>query len=258
MTWFNTGVQAVEKEAKRNEEQRNNKAPRRIWLPANSEKKVIYLDDEGFSFYEHSYEQGGNSYNYHTCPGKASGCPHCASGKKPYLLTVYTVIDKSEYKDKTGAVHANEKRVHALKVDSALALARKSQRWGGLKGKEVVIARKGPKDAAAGSDFEANTNKDDKKIVYQLDPNNEKHRPFDYRAVYAPKSIEEIREDLGISAQDNAMSEGIPLDLAPSRPSYQSSSAAPSTDLGLSLVETPAEASTNANANPGADNDVPF
>lgn len=213
MNWFNKGFKGVEDHVKQNEEQRAGTRVRRLWIPQNSERNVIYLDDEGFSFDEHQYEHAGRYDNFLTCPGKAHGCPLCASQKRPYYVTVFSVIDLSEWTDKQGSLHKNEKKVHALKAESAQALKRKKERWpGGLKGKGVVISRKGAKDASSGSDFEMMLSDKGTPVVYKLDPvGDPDHKAFDYEQIFKPKTGAEMRAILGMSEQDNALSAGVPL-----------------------------------------------
>jgi hypothetical protein len=107
------------------------------------------------------------------------------------------VIDLSRWVDKQNQVHQNEKLIHALKAQPAFALLEKKKRWDGLTGKKVIIGRKGPKDSSAGSDFEPAMNAG-KIVKYKLDPTNkEEHRPYDYVAIYAPKTPDYIRQALG-------------------------------------------------------------
>jgi hypothetical protein len=67
-------------------------------------------------------------------------CPLCQSGSKRYLITLYSVVDLTVWRDAQGQEHKNEKKVHALKPESAYALQRKKERWGGLTGYQVIVA----------------------------------------------------------------------------------------------------------------------
>lgn len=202
MNWFSKGEQAVQKQVEMYEERKKNRAPNRVWLKEMSSKSVIYLDEEGFSFMEHNVENG-RRFEQFTCLGPNNGCPICASGNKPYQVTVFTVIDLTRWVDKKDQVHENEKIIHALKANNAFSLLEKKKRWGGLTGMKVIISRKDSKDASAGSDFEPAMN-GGRIIKYKLDPiNKEEHRPFDYVSIYAPKTAEYIRQALGYSATQN-------------------------------------------------------
>jgi len=200
MSWHSTGKSVVEQAAKVQEEQRKNKAPYRFKLKPNSSSTVIYLDDEGFSFQEHSI-QHGQKWEQWTCSGPST-CPLCQSGNKPYHITVFSVIDTTRWTDQRGQLHQNEKKIHALKADSALALMNKKERWGGLKGKAVLISRKGDKDAGAGSDFELML-KDGRPVAYKIDNTKPEHQPFNYAGIYEPKSPDFIKTALGMNVQSS-------------------------------------------------------
>lgn len=199
MSWYSQGQEAVVKQVEMYEERKKNRAPNRLWLPPNTSRGVIFLDEEGFSFMEHNVKNG-NRWEQFTCLGPNNGCPICAAGDKPYQITVFSIIDLSEWADKKGVIHKNEKIIHALKATNAFSLLEKKKRWGGLIGTQVIVTRKDDKDSSAGSDFEPGMNAG-RIMKFKLNPTaNEAHRPFDYVQIYAPKTVEFIRQALGYTA----------------------------------------------------------
>lgn len=204
MSWYNQGKSAVEQAAKVQEEQRKNRAPFRVRVMENSTVPVVYLDDDGFSFQEHTV-QNGKRWEQWTCLG-AGNCPLCQSGNKPYFVTVFSVIEMTKWTDNRGQVHQNEKKIHALKAESALTLLNKKERWGGLKGKGVLLSRKGQKDPSSGSDFELmlNPKANNAPMVYKLDSNKPEHQPFNYAGIFEPKTPEFIKTALGMNVSFSA------------------------------------------------------
>jgi hypothetical protein len=205
MNWFSKGKEVVQQNVDVAEEIKKNRAPYRVWIKPNAEITVIYLDDEGFTFQEHAV-QNGDRWEQYSCLGSNNGCPLCASGNRAYSITLFSIIDCSRWVSTKGEVHENEKKIHAVKSHSALTLLNKKERWGGLVGKKVILSRKGEKDSAAGSDFEP-VMKDGKILKYKLS-DDPKWKPFDYVAIYAPKSVEFIKTALGITTptrQSNAV-----------------------------------------------------
>lgn len=193
--WFKQGYDGVEEAVKAKEAARNR--VQRVWLKPHTSKNLVFLDDAAFSFYEHQVKINGRWDNFFTCIGKANGCPLCLSGMNPYLNTVFTVIDRTEYQDKKGIKHADEKRLFAVKEETALTLKEKHKRWGGMKNKEIVATRKGDKDASCGSDFELVLENGQIKIP-DLSHLKDKN-PYNYMELFKPQTAQELREVLNIA-----------------------------------------------------------
>lgn len=192
MSWFTKGSNKEELRRQAEASKNSRDVPRRIWLPENSKIEVLYLDDEGFGFQEHAVQMPGRkSPEFITCVGLANGCLCCAAGLRNYFVTMYTVVDLTGWIDKDGKKHVNEKKIHALKAESALTLVDKAESWGGLRGQRVCIRRKSNRDANSGSDFEPVT-KNGRVLRYKLDATDPKYAPFDYRKYFAPRPQEEV------------------------------------------------------------------
>jgi hypothetical protein len=206
---MNQGYDAAEQELERRELLRKNSVYR-FWLKEHESKKVVFLDDVPATFYEHNLFINGRWGNYFTCIGKANGCPLCMSGHKPSFVGVFTIIDRSEYKDKKGVMHTDTKRLYAVRAETLKMLKEKKDRWGSLTGFEIIISRKGSKDANCGSDFERVIEGDTVKKpnlghIQDLSPIN-------YAEVLAPMSKEELKQMVGYAQDSQQNSQAISKD----------------------------------------------
>jgi hypothetical protein len=106
-----------EKQAKRSAQGEGGRAPSRFWMPKESQKDLIFLDDEPFVYDEHQWEEGGNWRNWCTCGGVIGlSCNGCDAGHKSYLAAAYTVVDCSKWTDKEGNEHRYTKRLYVAKT----------------------------------------------------------------------------------------------------------------------------------------------
>ena len=220
--------------------------PFRLFLKANEQdRKLIYLDDEGFSFWEHNINIPGRGWTQLTCLRPNPGCPMCQMQDKPYFVTLFSVIDTNQYTDRNGQVKKNQKKIHALKTEAAGKLFKLKETCKGLRGKAVVASRGGPTEAASGSMFMVERDANDKQVVYNLV--GEQYKEFDYAELFKPKPVEELRTILGMPTESNS--------------NYGS----PSNDLSVShadagpieLEQAPTESNTDLPSTAN-ENDVPF
>lgn len=140
----------------------------RFWIPKGSMKRVIFLTagDQAPVIWEHQLKLNGNWNNFVTCT-KPIGvpCPVCEwsdknNGEfKRYKAAFFTVIDCTEFADKSGKVIKNVKRLMCCKSSTAEKLKRKWLRLQDDKksmlGAMFEIFRPSlDKSAAVGEDFE--------------------------------------------------------------------------------------------------------
>lgn len=158
--WMKTGAasqQLAEQEAiealKRKEEQGK---MFRFYLKTGEEARITFVDGalnkDGYltppRFYEHTIQVAGKWEEY-VCPEKTnpeSGdkCPICASGDRPYLVSLFTVIDHREFKSKDGSkTYSDMPRLLALKPKGFEIVAHKAKKQGGLEGRTFDVARLG-------------------------------------------------------------------------------------------------------------------
>lgn len=140
----------------------------RFWMPAGAEKTIIFLTNgEDFKIqWEHNPPLNGGFKNWTTCLEMLKvKCPICelanaGHAKSARYKAVYcTVIDLSEYTDKGGKVHKNERKLLMAKQESAELLARKwlnrKEAKQNLRGAKFKVFRSTKeKSASIGTDFE--------------------------------------------------------------------------------------------------------
>ena len=133
--------------------------PRRFWLAPNKSTQVIFLDDNPIRYNEHNVCIDGSWQHWATCPGE-DVCPLCAVGDSPRYVGVWSVIDRSAWKDKKGKEHKDELRLFVATGKVMTKLARRSEavkgkgKKDGLVGLAYTVGRGGDLSPNTGDDFE--------------------------------------------------------------------------------------------------------
>lgn len=171
VSWLKTGAESaqMQKQYEQEKERRKQEAGKmwRFWLKHGAEGEITFvdgqLDSQGFllppRFYEHQVYLAGSWNNFYVCPEKTnpqSGdkCPICAGGDKPSMVSVFTVIDHSEYTRKDGSVSKDVPKLFVAKDGTYQILAKKAQKHDGLAGVRFSVSRIGDKAASVGTMFE--------------------------------------------------------------------------------------------------------
>jgi len=140
----------------------------RFWMPKGAEKNVVWLTDGDKSpvLFEHQFQMGGRWTNWVTCLEPLGvPCPFCKwalanDGQfRRYKGVFFTIIDTSEFTDKSGKLRKNERRLLVAKKDTAEIIKRRylSRLEAGekLRGAKFRIFRaNSDKSASVGTDFE--------------------------------------------------------------------------------------------------------
>lgn len=225
MSFFKTGFESYESELKE-EDRKAKESSNKVFpfsLKPNETKEVIILDDTGFRFHEFSfYNQATRKSVSFTCRGDGD---FLNIHKNPALITVMTVKDMAGYVDQNG----NRKGVGDLKpfklkknaakrinnLRQSVAAQKASEMWNGqrnicderglksekdvleailkkgnvLKNCRIRCSRIADKAESSGDDFSFVTWV--KQEAFKPD-----EKPFDYEKLFAPKSDEEIKQEL--------------------------------------------------------------
>lgn len=201
--WYETGYDGAD----RVEEQRQQSAVRRFWMPENSEAEITFLDDAPFSIWEHNLKLNGNWRNFFTClkniPGVDS-CPLCDDGSSAYYVGFFTVIDHREWEDNKGNKHQHEVKLFGAKLNVIKKLKRQAERHGGLRGKKFTVFRADGKTPNTGDDFDFLGEVDLSKEF--LDEKGNEQKPFAYEEILAPKKEKYLMRIVGES--DSGEDEG--------------------------------------------------
>lgn len=173
LTWMKSGAASVavaQKEAVEAQMRREESGKLfRFWLNKEETAKVTFVDGDinpeygcltPPRFFEHSIFNNGEWQNY-ICPEKTSPdsgdvCPLCASGDRPSLVAVFTVIDHRSYTSKKDKdkVYVNTKKVFVAKSQTFEMLNKIAVKRGGLACARFEISRVGDKSPQVGSMFE--------------------------------------------------------------------------------------------------------
>jgi hypothetical protein len=194
-----------EKERKQKEFE-NSKNPKnyRFFMKKGTETSVVFIDDLLFVVNEHRFKKDGHYNNFETCVKDVEGeCLICDADNRPYIAWVTTVIDLTPYTKKDGTEVTVSKKLMVVKQGGAEKLLRRQKKMGTLKGKKFTLSRSSdPKGEATGTDIEFDKDVDLDQLK-QFAPEgidqDEWITPFDYKELFKPKSIKELRQEMGIS-----------------------------------------------------------
>ena len=178
--WYSGGFNAVKEEqaASSKRFEFGNNEMSRFRVKVGTESKVIFLDDfswqvslDGnqisfipFGRWEHKAELNEDWKNtiYATCTKGVSPCKFCEAGFKRYYVGSMTVLDCTEYVDKSGKkVTMPRKRIMPAAPKAMSIIEAKKNKKGNLLGWQYSVTRHENKDPRVGSDFEAELHVED-------------------------------------------------------------------------------------------------
>lgn len=179
MSWGNTGwdsVGSVDGESGGGEKKEY--GPRRFWMPAQVTKRVMFLDNDPFTFYEHSlYNITRNAADRAICLKKNGidqrGCPICDADLWSSFIGYFSVIDMGDVKyganrevtlegwtSNKGVTYQFGRKLFGAKRGGKdkpgvlQKLRRLAQKHGGLTGTVWDVYRSGGKVESVGDEFE--------------------------------------------------------------------------------------------------------
>lgn len=231
MGWFNTGYESTENAYDFDSGARG---PRRFWMPADTEKRVLFLDDNPVTYWEHNFRHGGNWRNWEPCKHRNKISDTCAvceryPDRKPSFIGIHSVINLTPWTSQRGFEFCYGRELFVAKLGGKdkpgvlKKLERLKKQHGGLNGCIFDIYRSGGKTESVGDEFTFIEKIDPKKIVaygkQQLkewvvrvnenieDPENyvtldklwerAPWEPFDYNEILEVRSNEELRAMFG-------------------------------------------------------------
>lgn len=171
MSWLATGAAsqhlAEQEEREFQERKKGYVLPFRFFMDRGEEAEITFidgdLDQDGHltppRFFEHTINVGGKIQNY-ICPQKTNPevpgeCPICASGDRPALVAVFTIIDHRERPSQDGqTVYRDRVKLLVAKPTAFDALALQARKNGGLGCARYKVSRIGDKASAIGDTFE--------------------------------------------------------------------------------------------------------
>lgn len=205
MSWYNENYENYEENKQREAEERV-RLPGRFWMEADSEgKEIIFVDDRAFAFWEHVVYKDGNfsgEREYFTCCRETdpNGCPLCDAGNRRYYVTMYTIIDTTEWFDKKGNIRKNTRRLLALKGDSANIMRNIKKTRNSLVGYKCLFMRTGKQSVATGNhvNFIAEVDLNDEEFLYTSPRDGKIYKPsaYEYEKLFKPLTRKEILRKL--------------------------------------------------------------
>lgn len=159
------------------------RSPPRIWLKPGYEKEIIFVDDRGFSFFEHQISCAGKWSNWLTCLKTVGKCPICKSGNVSKAVTLFTVIDATGWIADDGTRYQNKLRLFVASPDVAAVLVKEKHRQeNGLVGGRYL--------ASKSSFSELCTTRNFRKICTENMADFNDPLPFDYEEIFRPLPVE--------------------------------------------------------------------
>lgn len=202
--------------------QSSNNGPRTFYMPANVTKRVLFLDEAPYTFWQHSlYEITRSGKDKEICLKRnriAQECPLCDNEMWPSMIGYFSVIDCGDVKrDDQGNVTlqgwVSDKGVN-YQFDKKLLgakrggkdkpgvlkkIARLAEKHNGLKGCVFDVYRSGGKTESCGDEWDFVEKVDPEKFAEYLsnlgatDESVSDLSPFNYTDCFEPKTVDELK-----------------------------------------------------------------
>lgn len=243
MGWWNTGFESQDNAWDFNDGKAG--GPRRFWMPPEVEKRVLCLDDNPQTYWEHNFKYKGSWMNWEPCKIRnriEDDCELCDRypDRYPAFLGLLSCINMTPWENKKGQEFCYARELIAAKMGGKdkpgmlKKLERLKKQHGGLTGAIFDIYRSGAKTESIGDEWTLVEKIPPKEIasfgkkmlkewVEKVNENiedPEKHltveklwdrypwEPFDYEEVIKMRSNEELRVMLGSSTTDDDNDDG--------------------------------------------------
>lgn len=175
---------------------------RRFWVPNDGESVITFLDgdlnEDGLlvpvTYWEHRLNLNGSWRNYFPCTGGQDPCPLCEQDSPKSLVSLFTVLDHTRWKDRTGKTHSNERKLFVAKRDTIKRLQKMATKRGGLTGWRVSIGRVGERAPEVGTDFDFIEHQDLDELAVELKLKPADIQPFNYDEVIPYYTADELRD----------------------------------------------------------------
>jgi hypothetical protein len=221
MSWGNTGWDTMDQyDSSGSGGDKKDYGPRRFWMPAQVTKRIMFLDEDPFTFYEHSLWALTKNQDRAICLKKNGiddrGCPLCDKDMWPSFIGYFTVIDMGDVKynsDKSvrlegwtsdkGVTYQFGRKLYGAKRGGKdkpgvlQKIRRLAQKKGGLKGTVWDVYRSGSKVESVGDEFEfvervAEEDWKEYLIGQGANPEYLEVSGIDYAEVFTPSGYDEL------------------------------------------------------------------
>jgi hypothetical protein len=194
---------------KKEAEQQSGSGVRRLWIKPETSMRVIFLDDEQFSIWEHN-PMVNNSYkdSHYTCTkGMEGGCALCDSKFYRYYIGFLSVLDaegwvstKGKNKGETVGKYARQLLPMKTKSLRQLNVIKQNMKADGksLVGAMFTLTRTGSDSPTCGDvwTYVKHVDLDSEEFMFKskLDNKMKSPEPFDYLKVFKPLSRREMTD----------------------------------------------------------------
>ena len=163
MGWWNTGFESA-KNAYDYDEGGAGKGPRRFWMPPDATRRIIFLDDNPVTFWEHQFKLNGNWRNYEPCKRRNKQDNSCAlceryPDENPSFVGLLSIINMTSWESKKGREINFKRELLVAKLGGKdkpgmlKRIERKKKEHGRLKGVVFDAYRSGAKTEAIGDEY---------------------------------------------------------------------------------------------------------
>jgi hypothetical protein len=203
MSWYNQGYSGLAKEQERLEDLQG---PQRLYIPAEGQKEIVFVDDEPFCIYEHNPKIGSSFRNWMTCLQGAKDDVVCCKVLGPnsrYYCGYLTVVDCTRWQDKKGNWHQYELRLLQAKMRTLKKFERKRADKGTLVGSLFKVTREDDKSPTCGDDFDFQKQGDLDKLFEVCSYRGEKLTALWDEAEEKPEVMARIKKTFQIEASSD-------------------------------------------------------
>jgi hypothetical protein len=167
MSWMNTGFDSMESAYEGIP--KSGGGGKRFWMPPRTEKKLLFIDEDPSTFWEHQFFFNGSWKNWEPCHVRnkiGPICPICDSIKSmsrpsyPKFVGLFTVIDMTAWFTKKDKIEINfNRKIWCANMGSKdkpgvlKKMERIRAKHGRLKGLVFDVYRSGDKTESCGDEF---------------------------------------------------------------------------------------------------------
>lgn len=172
---------------------------KRLWLKPDTSRKVVFLDDRPFCFWEHNPKINGEfKNNWFSCrKGLPGGCPMCNSRVQRYYIGFVTILDVEGFVSKKDGKHIkNFRQLLPMRMKTLKQFKAIRQRKTTLVGAKFDLVRTSREAASCGDvfDFIEYVDLEDQQFWHdsKLEGKKVPPEPFDYKKIFEPMSVKDM------------------------------------------------------------------
>lgn len=161
MGWWSTGFDSAKNAYDYDDSQ---KGTRRFWVPAEQTRRIMFLDNDPVTYWEHHFKHNGSWNNFEPCKIRNkmdSVCAICARYPEtnPSFVGLLTIINMTPWESKKGREGCYNRELFVAKLGSKekpgilKRIERKKKEHGRLRGVIFDVYRSGAKAESVGDEY---------------------------------------------------------------------------------------------------------